>query len=70
MSRETLVFTFGILLLIVPFLGVPEEWRQYTIAAVGVLLIFIGYALRRKAFFDRIDQGNGERVADSFVETI
>lgn len=69
MSKETLVFLFGILLLIIPFLGIPEEWRQYLIAAIGVVLVFIGYALRRAAFFRRIERQNGERAADSFVES-
>jgi heme/copper-type cytochrome/quinol oxidase subunit 4 len=69
MSKETLVFIFGIILLIVPFLGVPEEWRQYAVVAIGIFLVFIGYSLRRKVFFEHIDQGNGERATDSFVET-
>lgn len=69
MSKETFVFIFGILLTIVPFLGIPEAWRQYSIVAIGVLLILIGYALRRSVYLSGIDKGNGERRADSFVET-
>ncbi|MBP6881343.1 MAG: hypothetical protein KBC35_01850 [Candidatus Pacebacteria bacterium] len=69
MSKESLVFTFGILLTIIPFLGVPVLWRQYTIFAIGVLLILIGYSLRRRAYLSRLDLGNGERGNDSFVET-
>lgn len=69
MSKETIVFIFGILLTIIPFLGIPLLWRQYTIFGVGILLIIIGYALRRRAFLNRIDKGNGERGTDSFVET-
>ena len=69
MSKETLVFLIGILLLIVPFLGIPEDWRQYAIAAFGAILVFIGYALRRAAFFRRIERQDGERATDSFVET-
>lgn len=69
MSKETLVFLFGILLMIVPFLGVPQEWRQYVVVAIGAGLTFIGYSLRRKVFLARIDHGNGERGTDSFVET-
>ncbi len=69
MSKETLVFILGILLTIVPFLGVPELWRQYGIMAVGIILIMVGYALRRSVYLDRIDRGNGERGIDSFVET-
>ena len=69
MSKETVVFIFGILLTIVPFLGVPEQWRQYAIFAIGVLLIVIGYALRRSVYLSQIDHGNGERGSDSFIET-
>lgn len=69
MSKETLTFLFGIALLLVPFLGIPEEWRQYIIAAIGALLVFIGYALRRDVFLRRIEKQNGERATDSFVET-
>lgn len=69
MSKQTLVFLLGILLTILPFLGIPEEWRQYFIAGVGALLILVGYALRRERFFARLERGDGERGTDSFIET-
>ncbi len=69
MTKETLVFVLGIFLSIVPFLGIPELWKQYIVVGVGALLILIGYMLRRSLYFTRIDQGNGERSDDSFVET-
>jgi len=69
LMKETTVFVFGILLTIIPFLGIPLLWRQYIIFGVGVILILVGYALRRRAFLARIDKGNGERGTDSFVET-
>ncbi len=69
MSKETLVFIFGISLTIIPFLGVPETWRQYGVFGIGVILIMIGYILRRSVYLGRIDKGNGERGTDSFVET-
>lgn len=69
MSKETLVFISGILLTIVPFLGVPQSWRQYTILAIGVILVLVGYFLRRNLYLSRLDKGNGERGADTFVET-
>jgi heme/copper-type cytochrome/quinol oxidase subunit 4 len=69
MTKETLVFIFGILLTIIPFLGLPEEWRYYTVSGIGVLLIFIGYSLRHLVYLSHIDQGNGDRATDSFVET-
>ncbi len=69
MSKETLVFLFGIILTILPFVGIPLLWRQYTIFGIGIILILIGYILRRKVFLERIDRGDGESGTDSFVET-
>lgn len=69
MSKETFVFIFGILLTIIPFMGVPEAWRQYSVLVIGILLILIGYSLRRSLYLSRIDKGDGERRTDSFVET-
>ena len=69
MSKQTLVFVFGIILLVIPFLGIPEEWRQYLVAVIGALLVFIGYALRRIVFLRRIERQSGERASDSFVES-
>ncbi len=69
MTKETLVFLLGIILTVLPFIGIPLLWRQYAIFGIGVILILVGYVLRRQVFLDRIDQGNGERGTDSFVET-
>lgn len=69
MTRETLVFVFGVLLVVLPFLGIPELWKQYLISGIGVILILIGYSLRRSLYLLKIDRGNGERGDDSFVET-
>lgn len=69
MSKETLVFFVGMLLTLVPFLGVPESWKQYTIASIGILLVIVGYLLRRSLYYSKIDHGNGERGDESFVET-
>jgi hypothetical protein len=69
MSKETITFLIGIVLLILPFLGVPEDWKQFAIAGIGALLVLIGYALRRDVFLRRIQNADGERATDSFVET-
>lgn len=69
MTKETLVFVAGILLILVPFIGIPEAWRQYTVVGLGMILLLVGYALRRGVYFAKIDKGNGERGNDSFVET-
>ena len=69
MTKETLVFFCGILLMIVPFLGIPELWRYGVTAFLGAVLILTGYGLRRSQYLKHIDRGNGERGNDSFVET-
>lgn len=69
MSKATLVFIVGILLTIVPFLGIPEFWKNTAVTVLGALLLIVGYALRRAQFFAEIDRGNGERGTNSFVET-
>lgn len=69
MSKETLVFLLGGMLILVPVLGVPEAWREWGIVAIGGLLVLVGYGLRRDAYLKRIDRGDGERGTDSFVET-
>lgn len=68
MTRETIVFLAGIVLVVLPHLGVPNHWKTYGISLLGALLIFIGYSLRRSAFYRSIDNGSGERGTDMFIE--
>ena len=68
MSRESIVFILGILVVIVPYLGVPEQWKLYFFVAAGVLLMVIGYSLRRASYLRSLEHQEGERRADSFVE--
>jgi len=69
MSKETFVFIGGIVLTIVPFLGIPSSWKMVATVTLGVVFILIGYRLRRARYLSAIDRGNGERGTDSFVET-
>lgn len=69
MTKGTLVFLTGSLLLLVPYLGIPQLWKQYSYIGIGVLLMIIGYIIRRAQFLADIDRGNGERGTDTFVET-
>lgn len=70
MSRESIVFTAGILLLVVPHLGIPDTWKFYFYGIAGALLIIVGYSLRRTSYLRSIEKENGERGADSFVEHV
>ncbi len=69
MSKETIVFIAGVLLTLTPFIGVPETWRTGTVVGLGIILILLGYSLRRATYLSKIDKGNGERGTNAFVET-
>lgn len=69
MTKGTFVFLLGILLVLVPYLGIPTSWKQYIYVGLGVILILVGYAIRRSRYLSDIDRGNGERGGETFVET-
>ncbi len=69
MSKGTFVFLLGILLILIPYLGIPSLWKQYLYVGLGVILLLVGYALRRAQYLSEIDLGNGERGGETFVET-
>ena len=69
MSKGTIAFLLGILLILLPYLGIPSLWKQYAYVGLGIALVLLGYALRRTQYFQEIDNGNGERGGETFVET-
>lgn len=69
MSRESLVLLLGLVVFFTPTLGIPDQWKTYILAGSGILLIVIGYMLRRAAYLRSIDAGGGTRETDSFVES-
>jgi hypothetical protein len=68
MSKESFVFTAGLLILIIPHLGLPTVWKTYFFLGVGALLVVVGYKLRRASYVRSIEKENGTRKAESFVE--
>lgn len=70
MSRESIVLLSGIIVTALPYLGIPTEWKRYGFAFFGVLLIALGYSLRRSAFFRSIEISPGERRGEAFVEHV
>lgn len=69
MSKETIVLMLGLLVLLVPSLGIPTDWKEYILLGAGALLMLIGYLLRRAAYWRRLDLGNGDRGTDTFYES-
>ena len=69
MKRETIVFLLGFLVVLLPQLGIPENWKVYFLIAAGIILMIVGYSLRRAAYLRSIENESGERQTDSFVES-
>lgn len=68
MSKESIVLVLGVVVFLTPYLGIPGDWKSYLSTGVGIVLVFVGYLLRRKSYLRSIDNGSGERVTDTFVE--
>ena len=68
MTRESIIFLLGVVVLVTPFLGIPGEWKQYINISAGVLIVIVGYQLRRAAYFRSIEEESGELRTDVFVE--
>jgi uncharacterized membrane protein len=69
MRKAMFVCLVGFVLLVLPYLGIPTDFREYILVGAGVLLILFGYMLMRDEILRRSDYGNGERGNDSFIET-
>jgi len=69
MTKESLIFFFGALILITPHVGIPENWKFYIYTATGAVLMIVGYSLRRKSYIRSIEKEDGERDTDSFSES-
>jgi len=70
MSRESLVFILGFLVFLVSFLGIPQDWKKIFFIASGVMLMILGFVLRRSAFFRSIEKERGEHESDVFSESV
>lgn len=51
-----------------PHLGVPERWKFFLYTGAGLILILVGYSLRRSAYLRSIEKEDGEHDGDSFTE--
>lgn len=69
MTKGTAIFLLGLLIIILPSLGIPAIWKQSILIAVGILLLGIGYTLRRAQYLSTLDHDGSVRTAETFVET-
>lgn len=69
MSRESMIFLFGILVILTSFLGVSRDIKQYIFIVIGALLLFLGFSLRRSAYMRSIEGRTGEYSSALFHES-
>ncbi len=69
MSKETFVFIVGFFVFITSFLGIPREYKEWIFIGSGILLMIVGYQLRRAAFLKSLELESGERTSDVFTES-
>jgi hypothetical protein len=69
MHKATLIGLLGLLLVVLPFLGVPEAWQLYGTVGSGGLLVVLSYLSIRDQIYYESDMGNGERGNESYLET-
>ncbi|MFN3692494.1 MAG: hypothetical protein ACK4SL_00150 [Candidatus Paceibacteria bacterium] len=69
MTKGTLVFLLGLVTIVLPSLGIPMLWKQIIFALMGVLLIGIGYSIRRSQYLSTLEHDGTVRTAETFVET-
>lgn len=46
MSKRQWLTIFGILVIVAPFLGVPDSWKTIASVVLGVLVVAISYTVR------------------------
>jgi len=69
MKKETLVLLSGFLLVLLPNLGIPDDFKRIGTMVLGAALLLAGYLLVRDRLRTHTDLGNGERETDTFIET-
>ena len=69
MTNGTFLFFLGLFLIALPYFGIPSVWKQYMYIGLGILIVLIGYSLRRAHYLRELDMGNGHRGGETFVET-
>jgi predicted Na+-dependent transporter len=69
MTKGTAIFLLGLLVIILPALGVPMAWKQIAFGVMGIIMLGIGYSLRRAQYLATLEHDGVVRTAETFVET-
>ncbi len=65
MSKEMTIIVLGLFVVVVPYLGIPGEWRVILLVLSGLGLAVTGFLLRGEA----LARGGRAHAHNSFVES-
>ena len=66
--QEKIIIACGVLLLVLPFTGFPRSWKTFISVLVGVVVVYFGALMYRKAV--NSVAGMSEKKSETFTETI
>ena len=69
MNKASLTGLLGLILVTLPFLGIPDQWKVYGTAGAGAIIAVLSYLIIRDRILASMDMGNGERGNESYVES-
>jgi hypothetical protein len=64
--RKFICRWIGILLLLLPFIGVPKTWKDSVIFIFAILLIFASFSVRRRNKVIEVDIEDEDKAAEAF----
>lgn len=56
MSRAAIVISIGVLVVILPIIGIPSFWKTVLLSIAGLELIFIGALMKRERSEEPVEQ--------------
>ncbi len=65
--QERTVITAGVVLVLIPFSGFPRGLKMFLVGLIGLVLVFVGALLWKKAHPLRTEE---EMKTETFTETV
>ena len=56
MSRAAIVISIGVLVVVLPILGIPSFWKTVLLSIAGLGLVFIGALMKRERNEEPVQQ--------------
>ncbi|OGI61928.1 hypothetical protein A2645_01960 [Candidatus Nomurabacteria bacterium RIFCSPHIGHO2_01_FULL_39_9] len=66
MSKSKIIILLGVANIIIPFLGLPSNWKTGLFIVLGLYLIYLGYAIREKNKENASIEINTENYSESY----